>query len=95
MERTNIYTIEITEIGESPERDIPRLIEDYLGVDNVTLVKKQVFDFPKAPWTTDQYLIRLAMKAKQGRISKDDLADAVIQELSKMMLPGDLLRCVE
>lgn len=95
MERTSIYTIEITEIGESPERDIPRLIEDYLGVDNVTLVKKQVFDFPKTPWTTDQYLVRLALKVKAGRVSGEDFADAVIQELSKMMLPGELLKCLE
>lgn len=95
MERTTIYTIELTEIGEGPDRDIRRLIQDYLGADDVQIVKKQVFDFPRQPWTTDQYLIRLALKVKAGRVSGEDFADAVIQELSKMMLPGELLKCLE
>lgn len=97
MERTTIYTIELTEIGEGPNRDIRRLIEDYLGADDVKIVKKQIFEFPESEksWTTDQYLIRLALQAKRGNISRSDLADAVIQELSAVMLPSEVLRCLE
>lgn len=95
MEKTTIYTIEITEIGEGPDRDIRPLIRDYLGADDVKVIKKQVFEFPRVPWTTDQYLIRLALQAKRGNISRSDLADAVIMELSKMNLPGEVLKCLE
>ena len=60
-------------------------------------MKKQVFEFPEKEraWTTDQYLIRLALQAKRGNISRSDLADAVIQELSSVMLPGEVLRCLD
>ena len=97
MERTTIWTIEITEIGEGPDRDIRRLVKDYLSADDVQVIKKQVFEFPESEksWTTDQYLIRLALQAKRGNISRSDLADAVIQELSAVMLPSEVLRCLE
>ena len=97
MERTTVYTIEITEIGEGPDRDIRRLIQDYLSADDVRIVKKQVFELPESEksWTTDQYLIRLALQAKRGNISRSDLTDAVIQELSAVMLPSEVLRCLD
>ena len=94
MERTTIRTVEITEIGDAPERDIQKLIKDYLGVDDVKIIKEQTFDFPRIPWTTDQYLIRLALQYKAGKVSADEFADTVIDELSKMMLPSEALRCL-
>ena len=58
------------------------------------MLKVQDFDFPCTPWTTDQYLIRLALQYKAGKVSADEFADTVIDELSKMMLPSEALRCL-
>lgn len=47
MERTEVYTIEVTFVGGSP-KDIPKAIKDKLWADDVVITKHQIFDLERS-----------------------------------------------
>jgi len=98
MERTTITTMEVTEIdrgNESVVRDISSLIKDYLGADDVVVTKVQTFEMPDEPaWTPFEYLIRLAFETKRGRLKGDELAEAILRELTPCLTAEEMMRCL-